>query len=534
MVRSGPLALAGVVGSGHDSKRSYTKMEIKRVPIDRLDPSAYNPRKDLQPGDPAYDKLVRSMDKFGYIEPIVWNQRTGHVVGGHQRLKILIAAGETEADVSVVDLSLTDEKTLNIALNKVGGEWDDDKLSALLEELAQDIDADETLTGFDVQEIGDLLDAVPYDTDWHHGKQASGKKRDAVEPNDRRDEARLTLNERFLVAPFSILDARSGFWMERKRAWKSIGIRSEIGRGADGDKTKQGLTYGTSAQPGSVYQFKNQQEELLGRKLSWDEFASMYPEKMAQGGTSIFDPVLCEIAYRWFCPPGGAVIDPFAGGSVRGAVAALTGRRYTGVDLSARQIEANNANWEEIAAGIDGDVHAPNWINGDSLHIDELAPGKYDLLFTCPPYADLEVYSDQPEDLSNKPYPEFINLYREIIKKSVAMLKQNRFACVVVGDIRDSKGIYRGFVNDTIDAFRDAGMSYYNEGILITPFGSLVIRVGKQFTNSRKLGKTHQNVLVFVKGDPVKATQAIGPVEFDTDFLDGIEPADDFDEEAGA
>ena len=93
------------------------------------------------------------------------------------------------------------------------------------------------------------------------------------------------------------------------------------------------------------------------------------------------------------------------------------------------------------------------------------------------------------------------------------MLKPDRFACFVVGDVRDSKGIYRNFVSDTISAFQNAGALLYNEAILVTAVGSLPIRVGKQFQSSRKLGKTHQNVLVFVKGNPKRATEAIGDVE---------------------
>jgi hypothetical protein len=108
-----------------------------------------------------------------------------------------------------------------------------------------------------------------------------------------------------------------------------------------------------------------------------------------------------------------------------------------------------------------------------------------------------------------------VEAYREIIAKAVAMLKTDRFACFVVGEVRDRDGIYRNFVGDTIAAFEDAGASYYNEAVLITATGSLAIRAGKQFSVSRKLGKTHQNVLVFVKGDPRKATEACGAVEID-------------------
>ena len=112
-------------------------MEIRRVPVSKLNPAAYNPRKDLQPGDAEYQKLARSLDQFGCVEPVVWNERTGNVVGGHQRLKILLAAGETELDVSVVNLSDADEKALNIALNKIAGEWDTAALTELLQELSE-------------------------------------------------------------------------------------------------------------------------------------------------------------------------------------------------------------------------------------------------------------------------------------------------------------------------------------------------------------------------------------------------------------
>lgn len=231
----------------------------------------------------------------------------------------------------------------------------------------------------------------------------------------------------------------------------------------------------------------------------------------AQGsGTSIFDPVLCELIYRWFSPPGGLVLDPFAGGSVRGIVAAKLGRRYVGVDISTRQIGANR----EQAATICGD-NQPVWHIGDSRDIDTLCPDvQADLVFSCPPYVDLEVYSDDEKDLSTMPYSEFLITYQEIIKKSCNLLKENRFACFVIGEVRDKKGMYYQFVPDTVKAFTACGLKYYNEAILVTAVGSLPIRVGKQFESGRKLGKTHQNVLVFIKGDPKKATADIGLVEF--------------------
>lgn len=233
-------------------------------------------------------------------------------------------------------------------------------------------------------------------------------------------------------------------------------------------------------------------------------------------GTSIFDPVLCELAYRWFCPPAGRILDPFAGGSVRGIVAAKLGRHYTGIDLRPEQVAAN-----EEQAGRICDTTPPTWIVGDSRDAATLAPGEYDFIFSCPPYADLEVYSDDPRDLSTMDYPAFIAAYRAIIAACVDMLKPDRFACFVVGDVRDKKGFYRRFPDHTVAAFEDAGAKLYNEAVLVTAVGSLPIRVGKQFTSGRKLGKTHQNVFVFVKGDPRKATETVGVI--DLSDLAGIE-----------
>lgn len=231
-------------------------------------------------------------------------------------------------------------------------------------------------------------------------------------------------------------------------------------------------------------------------------------ENMA-AGTSIFDPVLCELAYRWFSPKQGNILDPFAGGSVRGIVASKLERQYVGIELREEQVKANQSQAIELCTD-----PQPTWICGDSLNIVDLANDyRADLIFSCPPYGDLEVYSDNPNDISTMPHSGFIDAYFKIIKNSISILKQDRFACFVVGDFRDKKGIYRNFVSDTIQAFIDAGADLYNEAILVTSLGSLPIRVGKSFTATRKLGKTHQNVLVFIKGDPRKATEACGEVE---------------------
>lgn len=131
-------------------------MQIERKKIVDLIPADYNPRKDLKPGDKEYEKLKRSITEFSYVDPLIWNQRTGNLVGGHQRLKVLGDMGETEVDVVVVDLDTEKEKALNIALNKISGEWDKDKLALLITDL-QGSALDVSLTGFEPAELDELF-----------------------------------------------------------------------------------------------------------------------------------------------------------------------------------------------------------------------------------------------------------------------------------------------------------------------------------------------------------------------------------------
>lgn len=131
-------------------------MKIRTVDISKLNPAAYNPRKDLTPDDPEYKKLEKSIDEFGIVEPIVWNKRTGNIVGGHQRFKVISARGAKETEVVVVDLDEHREMALNIALNKIGGDWDFPKLKDLIVEIdTGEFDID--VTGFDEKELKDIF-----------------------------------------------------------------------------------------------------------------------------------------------------------------------------------------------------------------------------------------------------------------------------------------------------------------------------------------------------------------------------------------
>lgn len=278
-----------------------------------------------------------------------------------------------------------------------------------------------------------------------------------------------------------------------------------------------GTLYKTNAAKDSGYYTKKkkyEQEHNGGAQMTNAEFDAVgyVPQDsqthgVSDSGTSVFDPVLCELMYAWYSADGDKIIDPFAGGSVRGIVAEKLNRRYTGVELRKEQVEANIEQGKALCS------NQPKWICGDSCKIDELVKDSdFDFMLTCPPYADLEVYSDDPDDISNKPINEFLRLYETILHKTVDKLSDNRFAVIVIGDARGKDGYYYGLPEKTVEIMERCGARKYNEQILVTPVGSLPIRVGKQFRSGRKVGKTHQNVLVFCKGDWKKATERLGDV----------------------
>ena len=427
-------------------------MEVKLVPLQQLSLDPKNARKHNQRN---LDAIAESLKVFGQRKPIVVHN--GTVIAGNGTLEAAKSLGWKEISVAEVPNDWTEDMATAFALadNRTAelAEWDEAVLATQLLEL---IDA-----GMDIADLGfDEKDLT-----------------DNTDPYADRDPNAPGLADRFVVSPFTILDQKSAAWLERKRKWLATGIESELGR-----SNKLLMGDGQAAL-----------NKLTGANMS---------------GTSIFDPVLCEIAYRWFSPIGGNVLDPFAGGSVRGFVAGHLNRNYTGIELRAEQVKANNEQWAMQEAS--GNVQ---WVTGDSNAVLDTLDYKADLIFSCPPYADLEVYSDDPADISNMPYEQFLEIYRSIITKACTLLENDSFAVWVVGDVRDKKGIYRGLVPDTIRAFEDAGLGFYNDGIIAGPIGTWAIRAGKQFAATRKLGKLHQNMLIFIKGDPRKATEKCGIVD---------------------
>lgn len=269
------------------------------------------------------------------------------------------------------------------------------------------------------------------------------------------------------IHPFSILDTRTKEWKNKKNWWiLNHKIQSELGR-----------------------------EDTQSKTMFWDTDANV----------SVFDPVLCEVMYDWFSPKDGKVLDPFAGGSVRGIVAEELGRSYTGIDISEEQIKANKLQSDK-----------PNWIVGDSSKVVPTLTDEYDFIFTCPPYHDLEVYSDNPKDISNMSYNRFLTSLNSILTHSVSKLKDNRFVGIVVSEIREASttrnykiGKYKGFVPSVIEMCEEMGLSFYNDMILYNSQGQ-ASRVSKTYFNrNRKIASVHQNILIFVKGNPDIATEEI-------------------------
>lgn len=753
--------------------------------LDTIEPAPNNPKEH------QIDNVRASIDRFGYVAPMIIDDRTGRLVVGHGRLESLQArrdAGESPPEgiqtddtgrwlapvihgwSSRSDADAAAYLVLDNRQTELGG-WDHQALADLLDEIG-DPDLIE-LTGWDPADLEELL-ANGDDDDGSGDGTGDGKN--------------PSLADRFGVPPFDVLDARQGYWRDRKRSWFHLGIKSEIGR-------PDRLAFkGIERADPQYYQKKTAVETTLGHPLTSKEFFEQHYEAPTEGpgtGTSIFDPVLCELVYRWFTPPGGSVLDPFAGGSVRGIIAAATGRKYHGVDLRAEQVDANRTQAQQILtpgtstppeAGVVDDptamtpiethggylvkrddlfavggsrggkvrtclalmsqpdvtgvvtagsrhspqvnivatiagrlglpcrVHVPSgemtpeliaateagaevvqhtpgynnviikrarddadtlgwtnipfgmecpeavvqtarqtanlttvtptrivvpvgsgmslagilaglasngiripvigvvvgadpterlniyapsswptmvtlvkstyeyaehhpdptlgdldldpvyeakclpflepgdllwvvgrrataggpvativdhppmpkWTCGDSAVVVPRLPAEsVDLVFTCPPYYDLETYGDDPADLSTMGYDEFDQAYEQIIGSAVAALRPNRFAVVVTGDARDKRGILHDLRGETIRAANRAGLHYVTGAVLVTPVGSAAVTAARAFVGTRTLGRVHQDVLVFVKGDRKAAAMNCGDVELE---LDTIEP----------
>ncbi|MEN9929348.1 MAG: hypothetical protein RLZZ231_1269 [Bacteroidota bacterium] len=445
-------------------------------------------------------KLLDSILKYQFVDPFkVWHHEgINYCLDGRHRFLDLQKAKESGVDVPVMlPATFIDCSSMKEAAELVlvySSAYAKITQQGLLD-FVQNFD-------LDFPEMQSMLNIPEFDEIAFQGMlNNSGTNTEKIVP--------ASLKDSFIFPPFSILDTRSGVWQERKRKWVELGFNSQ--------ETREDVELiAKSGQSTGIYELRNKMRESLQREPSWDEIIDYAKQKgmHVYEGASIFDPVLCELSYRWFCTEGGRILDPFAGGSVRGIVAGVLGYQYAGIDLRLDQVEANRKQASIL------DVKNVDWFDGDSNEVLDLYKplDGFDFVYSCPPYADLEKYSDDPKDLSNMDYADFKEVYFSIIKKSVAQLKDDRFACFVVGDVRDKKGFYYNFVSDTIQAFKDAGMELYNEIILVNVVGSLAVRVRRQFNGGRKVGKMHQNVLVFYKGDPKKIKENFPELNIGDDF----------------
>lgn len=272
-----------------------------------------------------------------------------------------------------------------------------------------------------------------------------------------------SFTESFLVPPFSVLDTKQQYWIKGKSKWKN--------RINDYGETRNH----TLSKIKNTYDIENPVFNIL-----------------KTFNVSILDPFLCEVLLKWYAFDSAKTFDPFAGDTSFGYVSAYTGHEFTGIELRQCQVDVNRQKTSGLNARYICD-DAINVLN----HIEEKS---MDFLFSCPPYYDLEKYSDMPNDASNqKCYDDFLNLIDIAFSNAIKCLKNNRFACIVISDVRDKKGFYRRLPHHICDIFQRNGMYLYNEIILLDRIGRSAMTANRNFI-SRKNPRIHQNILVFFNG----------------------------------
>ena len=421
----------------------------KTVLVSDLIPYARNSRTH---SDVQVNKIASSIKEFGFLNPVLIDKDNG-IIAGHGRVMAAQKLGLKEVPVlQIGHLSDTQKRAYIIADNRLALDagWDEEMLRVEFADLA-DNGFNLELTGFELGQI----EALDFD--------------DAAIAGAGDGESRAgNMSRDFGQPPFSVLDTRKGGWQDRKNTW-----RAKIG---DNGESREG-TLSDGALMGGI-----------------------------NNGVSLLDPVLAELMVGWFGMAGGLAFDPFAGDTVFGYVAGSMGMAFKGIELRPEQAQLNQARCK-------ADGLPCVYYNDSSENMDKyIEDNSVDLVFSCPPYADLEVYSDNPQDLSTMAHDDFFKMYKFILQKTFGKLKDNRFAVIVMGEVRNKQGVYIGTIPQTIDIMCGAGYQFYNELILVNNAGTLPMRAGKTMRASRKIGKMHQNILVFLKGDAKKAVKDLGDI----------------------
>lgn len=515
-------------------------MNTEIAKISQIRVNEANPR-TIQ-GD-KFDKLVNSIlvfPKMLEIRPIVVTD-TFVALGGNMRFRALsFIAGMPAAEIRDRLEGLRDfQKKTDAerdALCEHWAAWKDNptapviKASDLSEEQQREFiikdnvgfgewDYDALANDWDNEELNDWGVDVWQDEDDSDG--GAGNTGDDKTKNG-------TLHDRFVVPPFSILDTRKGYWQARKKLWRDL-------IGDMGESRNDTLIQSPEIKYKDLYQRTRKHREELG--ISFKEYLDKYvPEdvkeregaKILSQGVSLLDPVMAELVCRWFGQEGCKTFDCFAGDSVFGYVSAHLGNEFVGIELRPEQAALNNARTEGMPA---------RYICDDGQNVAQhIEADSQDLLFSCPPYFDLEHYSDLPNDASNQgSYEDFVGIIRNAFSAAIRCLRDNRFAVIVIGDVRDkASGFYYDLCGDIKRIFKDNGMSLYNEIILIETGASTALRAAR-YMESRKVAKMHQNILVFYKGNTKAIKKNFKKIEYASEDLElfrvdsGNEPTEDTD-----
>ncbi len=505
-------------------------MKTETVKLSQIAINEHNPR-SIQ--EDKFNNLIKSvliLPKMLSLRPIVTDD-TLVVLGGNMRLRALTAIAEmtpdevnaqldncsgyaqkTEAEQEILrnywakwvanptaeivkasELSEDEQREFIIKDNIGYGEWDMDMLA----------------NEWDVTELKDWGMDLPWED-----TSASGDSSGASGISD--GSGNGSLNDRFIVPPFSILDTRKGYWQKRKYdVWRPL-------IGDMGESREDTLITSLEIKYKDLYLKTKKHRAELG--ISFREYLDKYvseeekereAKKTLGAGVSLFDPVLSEIICKWFTPSQGAkIFDCFAGDTQKGLVFGYCGYPFTGVELRQEQIDINN----RVLEGRDLSVR---YICDDGRNVaNHFDPESQDLLFSCPPYFDLEKYSDLDNDASNqKSYADFIAILDTAFKSALTCLKNNRFAVIVVGDVRNKRtGCYYDFCGDIKRIMREGGAELYNEIILVETGASTALRAGR-YMESRKVAKMHQNILVFFKGNPKEIKNEFPKIEYTQDDI---------------
>lgn len=482
-------------------------MKTEIVKLTQIKINGANPRLIK---DDKFEKLINSLlvlPKMLELRPIVVDD-TFVALGGNMRYRALVAIDGMEVDEIAQRLAgLRDyQKKTEAERQRLVAYWDEWKTSPTApimkaSELSEDErrefiikdnvgygdwDMDALANAWDTEDLEDW--GLELLTDGWGEQGTDGASSQNCEP------ANASLNDRFIVPPFSILDTRKGYWQARKKMWREL-------IGDMGESRNDKLISSPEIKYKDLYQRTLKHREELG--VSFKEYLDKYvPDDVKEreasnvllAGVSLLDPVMAEIVCRWFGQENCKTFDCFAGDSIFGYVSGYLGNEFTGIELRPEQAKLNNERVEGLTA---------HYINDDGQNVAQhIEANSQDLLFSCPPYFDLEKYSDLENDASNQEtYEDFIKILENAFKSAVTCLRDNRFAVVVVGDVRDKKtGFYYDFCGDIKRIFKEAGMPLYNEIILVETCASTALRASR-YMESRKVAKMHQNVLVFYKGD---------------------------------